>query len=90
MLIIKIINIYLLRYIGSLSFKEKLKYNIIMEDWLKNFFEVIEIVMLEVENFFDEMIKEVLEVCDELGKFFEEIVEEININIFVEMDEYVD
>ncbi|ABG50880.1 conserved hypothetical protein [Trichodesmium erythraeum IMS101] len=61
-----------------------------MEDWSKNFFEVIETAMLEVENFFDEMTKEVSEVCDELGKFSEEIAEEININIFAEMDEYVD
>lgn len=55
-----------------------------MEDWLKNFFKVMGIVMLEVESFFDEMVEEILEVFDEWGKFFEEIVEEISINVIIE------
>lgn len=60
-----------------------------MEYWLKNFFKVMGIVMLEVESFFDEMVEEILEVFDEWGKFFEEIVEEISVSVIIEIDDYL-
>ncbi|MGD1700754.1 hypothetical protein [Dapis sp. BLCC M229] len=60
-----------------------------MEDWSKNFFEVMETAVLEVENFFNEMAEEISEVFDEWGKLSEEITEEIQINIIAEIDEYL-
>ncbi|MDJ0520307.1 MAG: hypothetical protein QNJ74_30000 [Trichodesmium sp. MO_231.B1] len=60
-----------------------------MEDWSKNFFEVIETAVLEVEYFFNEMAEEISEVFDEWGKLSEEITEEIQINIIAEIDEYL-
>ncbi|NEQ35557.1 MAG: hypothetical protein F6K40_04275 [Okeania sp. SIO3I5] len=60
-----------------------------MEDWSKNFFEVIETAVLEVENFFNEMAEEISEVFDEWGKLSEEITEEIQINIAAEINEYL-
>ena len=58
-----------------------------MEDWSKDFFEVVGTAILEVENFFNEMAEEISDVFDEWGKFSEEITEEININIIAEIDE---
>ncbi len=60
-----------------------------MEDWPKNFFQVIETAVLEVENLFNEMAEEIYEVIDEWEKFSEEITEEINTNIIAEIDEYL-
>ncbi|MEB3340359.1 hypothetical protein [Okeania sp.] len=60
-----------------------------MEDWSKNFFEVIENAMMEVEGFFNEMAEEISEVFEEWGKFSEEITEEIQTNIIAELDEYL-
>ena len=58
-----------------------------MEDWSKDFFEVVETAILEVDNFFNEMVEEISDVFDEFGKFSEEIVEEISINIIAEIDD---
>jgi len=60
-----------------------------MEDWSKNFFEVMETAVLEVENFFSEMAEEISEVFDEWGKLSEEITEEIQMYIAAEIDEYL-
>ena len=60
-----------------------------MENWSKDFFEVMETAVLEVENFFNEMAEEISEVFDEWGKLSEEITEEIQINIAAEINEYL-
>ena len=60
-----------------------------MEDWSKNFFEVMESAVSEVENFFNEMAEEISEVFDEWEKFSEEVTEEIQTNIIAEIDEYL-
>lgn len=60
-----------------------------MEDWSKNFFEVMETVVSEVEKFFNEMTEEFSEMVDELGKLSEEITEEIHTNLIAEIDEYL-
>lgn len=60
-----------------------------MEDWSKNFFEVMETAVSEVESFFNEMAEEISEVFDEWEKFSEEITEEIQNNFIAEIDEYL-
>ena len=60
-----------------------------MEDWSKNFFEVMETAVLGVEDFFNEMAGEISEVFDEWEKLSAEIAEEIQINILAEIDDYL-
>ncbi|MGB3510085.1 MAG: hypothetical protein WBA93_12760 [Microcoleaceae cyanobacterium] len=60
-----------------------------MEDWSKNFFEVMETTISEAEKFFNEMTEEFSDVLDELGKLSEEITEEVHTNFIAEIDEYL-
>ena len=60
-----------------------------MEDWSKNFFEVMEAAVSEVENFFNEITEEFSDVLDELEKLSEEITEEVQTNFIAEIDQYL-
>ena len=48
-----------------------------MEDWQKDFFDMLEAVTSEVENFFSEVTEEVTELVEAIGEISEEISEQV-------------
>ncbi len=59
-----------------------------MEDWSKDFFEVMENAASEVEHFFSEMNEDFAEMVDVLAKMSEEFTEEIQNNLIKDIDGY--
>ena len=59
-----------------------------MEDWSKDFFEVMENAASEVEHFFSDMNEEFAEMIDVLAKMSEEFTEEIQNNLIKDIDGY--
>ncbi len=60
-----------------------------MEDWSKNFFEVIETTVSDIDNFFNEITEEFSDVIDELGKLSEEVTAEVHNNFIAEIEQYL-
>lgn len=59
-----------------------------MEDWSKDFFEVMENAASEVEHFFIGINEEFAEMVDVLAKMSEEFTEEIQNNLIKDIDGY--
>lgn len=59
-----------------------------MEDWSKDFFEVMENAASEVEHFFSDINEEFAEMVDVLAKMSEEFTEEIQNNLIKDIDGY--
>jgi hypothetical protein len=59
-----------------------------MEEWQKSFFVVIETAVSEVEQFFAEVGEELTEMFDSMTKFSEGLVEEIQLALVDEFDNY--
>jgi hypothetical protein len=57
-----------------------------MEDWSKDFFEVMENAVSEVEHFFSDMSDEFVEMLDVLAKLSEEFAEQVQNNLINEID----
>lgn len=53
-----------------------------MEEWQKDFFEMLETASREVEKFFEEVGEEVAEMVDGFVELSEELAEEVQNNIF--------
>ncbi|WP_293150196.1 MULTISPECIES: hypothetical protein [unclassified Microcoleus] len=60
-----------------------------MEDWSKDFFEVMENAVSEVEHFFTDIGEEFVEMLDVLVKISEEFTEQVQNNLIVEVDGYL-
>ncbi len=60
-----------------------------MEDWSKDFFEVMENAASEVEHFFGDMNEEFAEMVDVLAKMSEEFTEQIQNNLINDIDGYL-
>lgn len=58
-----------------------------MEDWSKDFFQTLETVTNEVEQFFTEVAKDAIEVMDVFVKLSEEMTEQLQISLQVAFDE---
>lgn len=61
-----------------------------MEDWQKDFFEIIEAVSSEVEKFFSEVTEEVTEFVDALAVISSEISEQVQSALSSELSEFED
>ncbi len=59
-----------------------------MEDWSKEFFEVMENAASEVEHFFSDMNEEFAEMVDVLVKMSEEFTQQIQNNLIDDIDGY--
>jgi hypothetical protein len=59
-----------------------------MEDWSKDFFEVMENAVAEVEHFFTDMSEEFVEMLEVLAKISEEFTEQVQNNLISEVDGY--
>ncbi len=60
-----------------------------MEEWQKDFFEMLETASREVEKFFEEVGEEVAEVVEAFVELSEELAEEVQNNIFNGLDEFL-
>ncbi len=60
-----------------------------MEDWSKDFFEVMENAASEVEHFFSDISEEFVEMLDVLAKISEEFTEQVQNNLIPEVDGYL-
>ncbi len=60
-----------------------------MEDWSKDFFEVMENAASEVEHFFTDISEEFVEMLDVLTKISEEFTEQVQNNLIPEVDGYL-
>lgn len=59
-----------------------------MEDWSKDFFEVMENAVSEVEHFFSDVNDDFAEMLDVLAKLSEEFTEQVQNNLINEIDGY--
>jgi hypothetical protein len=59
-----------------------------MEEWQKSFFEMLDTASREVEQFFQEVTEEVIEVVDSLFEFSEEITEQVQIPLVNELEQF--
>jgi hypothetical protein len=57
-----------------------------MEDWSKDFFEVMENAVSEVEHFFSDVSDEFVEMLDVLAKVSEEFAEQVQNNLINDID----
>ncbi|MEG3858366.1 hypothetical protein [Microcoleus sp. herbarium12] len=60
-----------------------------MEDWSKDFFEVMENAVSEVEHFFTDIGEEFVEMLDVLAKISEDFTEHVQHNLIAEVDGYL-
>lgn len=58
-----------------------------MEEWQKDFFQVVENAVSEVERFFNEMSEEFTEMFDAIAKLSDEITQEVQNNVINELDQ---
>jgi len=58
-----------------------------MEDWSKDFFQMLETVTSEVEQFFAEVAKDATDVMEVFVKLSEEMTEQLQISLHIAFDE---
>lgn len=60
-----------------------------MEEWQKDFSEMLETVANQIEGFFVEVSREVTEVVHEFAEFSEEVTAQMQITFTNEIDQYI-